>query len=66
MFKFLKEWYQTIFVGIIFIIYFVIGFTYLWNMDHNTVKYDCRLSEISPDFPPEVREACRKMRAKNI
>lgn len=25
-----------------------------------TVVYDCRIAEISPDFPPEVREACRK------
>jgi hypothetical protein len=29
-----------------------------------TVRYDCSLSEISPDFPPEVREQCRKLRAK--
>lgn len=29
-----------------------------------TVVYDCRLSEISPDFPPEVREQCRKLRSK--
>lgn len=28
--------------------------------------YDCSLSEISPDFPPEVREECRKKRAKYI
>jgi hypothetical protein len=25
-----------------------------------SVVYDCRISEISPDFPPEVREMCRK------
>jgi hypothetical protein len=30
----------------------------------NVVRYDCRLSEISPDFPPQVREACRKKRAE--
>lgn len=22
--------------------------------------YDCRLSEISPDFPPDVKKECRK------
>ena len=27
-----------------------------------TVVYNCELAEISPDFPPEVRAACRKMR----
>lgn len=28
------------------------------------VVYDCSLSEISPDFPPEVRNECRKLRSK--
>lgn len=28
--------------------------------------YDCSLAEISPDFPPQVREECRRIRAKNI
>ncbi len=27
------------------------------------VVYDCRLAEISPDFPPDVRNECRKLRA---
>lgn len=26
----------------------------------DVVIYDCRLAEISPDFPIEVREKCRK------
>lgn len=28
--------------------------------------YDCTLSEISPDYPLEVKEECRKLRAKNF
>jgi hypothetical protein len=31
-----------------------------------TVKYDCSIAEISPDFPVEVKEQCRKLRAENI
>jgi len=33
-----------------------------WPQDHRhiTVKYDCRLAEISPDYPVAVKEACRK------
>jgi hypothetical protein len=27
-------------------------------------RYDCSLSEISPDYPVEVKEACRKHRAE--
>ncbi len=33
---------------------------------NRTVVYDCRLAEISPDFPPEVRNECRRIRAKSI
>lgn len=28
--------------------------------------YDCSLSEISPDFPIEVKQGCRKLRAENF
>jgi hypothetical protein len=28
-----------------------------------TIAYDCRMAEISPDFPPEVRNECRKLRS---
>jgi hypothetical protein len=28
---------------------------------HGTVVYDCRLAEISPDYPIEVKEKCRKL-----
>ena len=32
---------------------------------HITVRYDCSISEISPDYPIEVKETCRKLRAEN-
>jgi hypothetical protein len=28
------------------------------------VVYDCRLSEISPDFPADVKNECRKLRGE--
>jgi hypothetical protein len=31
---------------------------------HPTIKYDCRLAEISPDFPPQVKEECRELMSK--
>ena len=32
-----------------------------------TVRYDCSIAEISPDYPIEVKEACRKLlRAHNF
>lgn len=33
-----------------------------WPVDRNIVviKYDCRVAEISPDYPVAVKEQCRK------
>jgi len=28
--------------------------------DHTKVFYDCRVAEISPDIPSQVKEECRK------
>lgn len=30
----------------------------------DVIRYDCSIAEISPDFPVEVREQCRKLRAE--
>jgi len=32
------------------------------QQDRNVVRYNCSLSEISPDFPVAVKEECRKQR----
>jgi hypothetical protein len=49
-------------------VFMLCQFGFFWatkdSMKGRTVTYDCSLSEISPDFPPEVREQCRKLRAK--
>ena len=34
------------------------------DVQHVTVKYDCRLAEISSDIPVAVKEQCRKLRSK--
>ena len=40
----------------------LIAFIFFADPGSRTVIYDCRLSEISPDFPIEVKEECRRMR----
>ena len=56
--------YKPILYGFCFIVCFwVVVLTALPK--HGTVKYDCRLAEISPDFPAKVKEECRKLQAKN-
>jgi hypothetical protein len=34
--------------------------------DYRKQVYDCTISEISPDYPLEVKEACRRLRADRI
>jgi hypothetical protein len=34
------------------------------DMRHVTVKYDCGIAEISPDYPVAVKEQCRKLQGK--
>lgn len=52
-------------ISVAFIIALVVGFT---TMPHkgDVVVINCTLSEISPDFTPAMREACRQARAENI
>ena len=38
-----------------------------YNVAEKTViKYNCDIAEISPDFPIEVKEQCRKLRSGRI
>lgn len=32
----------------------------------DVIRYDCSISEISPDYPIEVKEKCRKLRAEKL
>ena len=32
----------------------------------DVIRYDCSISEISPDYPIEVKERCRKLRAEKL
>lgn len=58
---------ETIVTAIIVIAFFVavpIVFLSLPKKG-DVIKIDCTLSEISPDFSNEMREACRQLRARN-
>ena len=47
----------------IFTIVLVVYIVYHYGHQSHGIMYDCRLAEISPDFPPEVRNECRKLRS---
>lgn len=38
----------------------LVGAIFIGGTGERTVVYDCRIAEISPDFPPDVKQACRK------
>lgn len=40
-------------------------FTYYTLPRKSEVVYNCDLAEISPDFPIEVKQQCRKIRNEN-
>lgn len=45
---------------IVLLIVAVILLVIFINNRPDGVVYDCRLAEISPDFPPEAKEQCRR------
>jgi hypothetical protein len=51
---------------------FIMVFALVWGTmieimpKHGVVVYDCRLAEISPDFPVDVKNECRKLNRGRI
>jgi hypothetical protein len=60
-----RETVGIIVVAIVFLIAIPIAFLILPKKG-DVIRYDCSIAEISPDYPIEVREQCRKLRAENI
>jgi hypothetical protein len=56
------------FVAVLIFAASALVFLIFWNYTHPriVIKYDCSISEISPDYPIEVKEGCRKLRADNF
>lgn len=51
--------------AIVALILLVLAFLVLVTVPDERGKiYDCSLSEFHPDYPPEVKEECRKIRTK--
>jgi hypothetical protein len=60
-----RETIEIVVVIIAFVIAIPIVFSSLPKKG-DIIRYDCSIAEISPDFPIEVREQCRKLRADKI
>lgn len=46
---------------VILIVFLAVIVLILTDFGSQEKVYDCRIVEISPDVPPEVREQCRKL-----
>jgi hypothetical protein len=51
-------------IGILLLVCVVILASADWN--NRTVVYDCSLAEISPDYPQEVKNECRRLRIEEF
>ena len=55
---------DKIIIGILLLVCIVILANADWN--NRTVVYDCSLAEISPDYPNEVKNECRRLRIEEF
>ena len=55
---------DTIIIGILLLVCIVILANADWN--NRTVIYDCSIAEISPDYPQEVKNECRRLRIEEF
>jgi hypothetical protein len=53
---------------LIVVIFLPLGFclTYFALPKHGEIVYNCSMAEISPDYPVEVKEQCRKLNMEKI
>lgn len=49
--------FTTLFLGIVISLAAI-----FFQPEHMTVRYDCGVAEISPDYPQEVKQRCRRDR----
>jgi hypothetical protein len=54
----------TIAIGVYVAVMFLI-FPMIVPKKGDVIRIDCTWSEISPDFSPEIKQACRKARISN-
>ena len=51
-------------IGIALCLAFVLWFLWPNYIQPTTVRYDCSIAEISPDYPAAVKKACRQRSSK--
>ncbi|CAB4133224.1 hypothetical protein UFOVP250_75 [uncultured Caudovirales phage] len=60
--KFIDLMFFILFILVVFMATF--SFISIVGQQQGEFKYDCRAAEISPDYPQEVKEECRRLMEK--
>ena len=62
----MNKFIDLMFFVLIVIVCFMATFSFITiiGQQHGKYKYDCRLAEISPDYPQEIKEQCRRLMEK--
>ena len=56
---------ENVKLALIFIVLAIVGIVpFIWPDHKVVVMYDCRLAEISPDFPQAAKQLCRRKMEK--
>lgn len=67
MFNLLKQHANAIALTLFASAWFAGGMYFLFSAEKPTViRYNCELAEISPDFPPQVKEQCRELKRGRV
>ena len=61
-----KKLVDNVIIVVAVLAWFGMGALYLYLPKQREVVYNCSISEISPDYPIEVKEGCRKLRMDKI
>lgn len=63
----MKKYASQIAIGLFAALWFGGGLYFIMSQPKHEVRViDCSLTEISPDYPIEIKEACRKARSGRI
>lgn len=53
--------FEMIVIGLVTLIFIVVG-EVMFRDTERYVKYDCRMVDVSPDMPEQVKQMCRSRR----
>jgi hypothetical protein len=59
-----KEFIRDIGLCVFIVALFYFSWFMFYPQPKDGVVYDCRLAEISPDYPPAIKNECREMMSK--